>query len=96
MIINPNDQNNPSGSASNNESRSLAKKQQSLQQNSSQVYDSQNDCDYKGVLRPTNVYAVAGSIGSAGGPNTGYTSKDIKKVGSTSSAYSSKNISSNQ
>ena len=36
-----------------------------------------------------------GSIGSAGGMEPGYASKDIKKVGSTSSAYSSKNISAN-
>ena len=80
IIGNSNDPNHLNGSTNNTDSSSLAKKQQSIQQNSTQIYDVQNDSDYKGALRSTNAYGGAGSIGSAGGPNNGYTSKDIKKV----------------
>jgi len=91
-----NDGNSGCGTAGNTESRGLVKKHLSNQQNAGQIYDTQNECDYKGGLKPTHVYGGVGSIGSAGGMDSGYVSKDIKKVGSSSSAYSSKNISANQ
>ena len=94
-MANSNDGNNGCGTAGNTESRGLVKKHLSNQQNSAQIYDTQNESDYKGGLKPTHVYGGVGSIGSAGAADTGYASKDIKKVGSTSSAYSSKNISAN-
>ena len=77
------------GTVGHSESRGMVKRQLSNQQNSAQAYDPQNDCDYKNGIRPMHVYGGAGSIGSAGGVDNGYGSKDIKKVGSTSSAYSS-------
>ena len=96
-----NEANNGCGAAGDPGSRgtvpaSLVKKHSSGQQNSAQIGEKEYENEYKSGLKATHAYGGVGSIGSAGGMASASTSKDIKKVGSTSSAYSSTNIAANQ